>query len=650
MRKQRNELGRAVFYTRDSGGKHEQTPIEYLAWAERETDRLGLQFNGTCDAIQEMMRTGAPTIGDLYFDYCVQGHLMKRPALDALKERVKNDQSVSHVFVPRRDRLARPDDPLEGVKLEQDLRMHGITLVFMDRTLPPLKRSGRRDVIETLTTMLDYDVSGKFRQDLSAKVIYAQLRLAKQGYSAGGRPSFGFRRWLVREDATPVRELMAGEIVRQGGHHVMWLPGPQAELDLVRRILEMLETMPAARVARQLTSEGIPSPDSGRKRTDNGVEHAVSGVWHQSTIVNIARNSLLRAIVSYGQRSMGDQYRHSPTGPRALGDEDLRADGKPRVVRNGEAELIRVQGKFEPPVNPELVERVTRLLDLRAGTQRGKPRSRDPGQNPLGGRIYDLNCTWPMYRAPYNGTFRYVCGGYLQSHGHQCSYNHVDGIKAARFSLAAIRHYALRPDRLEQLRVKLQQRATAESQRLNEGKELEAMRGELAATRKKLTVASQNLGLAQTPDQFQAVSRVFDDLKKEEARLLLEVEALEQRPRSTGTAHVELSAALSTLDKLADLAKDRTNLPALTELFRQLNVQLFVRFQPIKLKKRVESRVAGGVLTLGSANPPVEKYSGATATKTLKATRQSTTTSVAADDFRHGSAESLRNVSRGDKI
>src|SRR5689334_20200365 len=125
---------------------------------------------------------------------------------------------------------------------------------------------------------------------------------------------------------TLVRQLTDGERVRMAGHHVIHWPvdDDDPEMVVVRRILEMLEQMPAARVAATLTTEGIPSPDHGRMRTDRGIAHTTSGDWHSTTIVNIARNSLLVALSSFGRRSMGDQLRFTSTGPRPLTDGDLR--------------------------------------------------------------------------------------------------------------------------------------------------------------------------------------------------------------------------------------------------------------------------------------------------------------------------------------
>src|SRR3954468_20273131 len=321
----RPAAGRAVFYSRDSGGRHETTPGEYVLWAQRVAAQHGVAFDGTPERIEAMIRSGLSRDGDLFLDYGVTGNQLSRAGLDALIKPALTDAGVSHVLIPRRDRFARPDDPIDGMKLENLLREGGLTLVFMDRVVPPLERGRRRDVGELIVAMLDYNHAGEFRRELAQKMIYAQTALAKAGFSVGGRPKFGFRRWLARDDGTPVRQLVEGESVKMAGHHVVWLPGPEEELAVIRRILKMLETMPASRVAATLTAEKIPTPDHDRMRTDNGFRHRNSGVWNQSVIQNIARNTLLSAVASYGRRSMGDQLRYSAEGPRVLGESDLRA-------------------------------------------------------------------------------------------------------------------------------------------------------------------------------------------------------------------------------------------------------------------------------------------------------------------------------------
>ena len=55
MSKQRCSKGRALFYTRDSGGEHDQTPAQYVGWAQRKARDLGLAFSGTSETINNMM-------------------------------------------------------------------------------------------------------------------------------------------------------------------------------------------------------------------------------------------------------------------------------------------------------------------------------------------------------------------------------------------------------------------------------------------------------------------------------------------------------------------------------------------------------------------------------------------------------------------
>jgi hypothetical protein len=397
----------------------------------------------------------------VFLDYGVSGNVLSRQGLNALLQEAMDDLEVTHVFIPRRDRLCRPDDPVDGLRLENLLRESGVTLVFMDRVCPPLVKGRRRDIAEMIATLIDYEKSGKDRRELGEKMVYAQLRLAGLGFSVGGRPPYGFRRWLAREDGTLVRQLADGERVRMPGHHVVWYPGPEEELAVIRRVLAMLETMPASRVAATLTAEGVPTPDWGRERTDGGVRHRTSGVWLQSTVTGIARNPLLACLSAYGRRSMGDQVRFSPEGPRDLAEADRRPDGKPKVVRNPESALVKrpVAAVYEPILDPERQAQLVALLDQRGGTQRGKSRSRDPGQNPLGCRVFDMMCRWPMYRQPYGGAFRYTCGLYQQSHGAQCAHNHVDGPTAVRFVLGCLRQRVLTPRLLGKLERRLRELA-----------------------------------------------------------------------------------------------------------------------------------------------------------------------------------------------
>lgn len=653
---QRSSSGRGLFYSRDSGGRHETTPGQYVLWALQKAHELQVDFQGTPEQIEVMIRDGLSHNGDLFLDYGVTGNKLSRQGLDALINLALNDHSVSHVFIPRRDRFARPDDPLDAMRLENLLSGGGLTLVFMDKVVPPRKRGRNRDISHDIVALIDYQQAGDFRRELAQKILNAQLTLARAGFSTGGRAPYGFRRWLVRFDGTAVRALADGEYVRMAGHHVVWLPGPEEEWVIIRRILSMLKTTPASRVAAFLTSEGIPSPDAGRTRVDRGVRHATSGVWHQTTITNIARNPLLLAIVSYGRRSMGDQLRFAPEGPRDLQDSDLRNDQQPKVIANAEANRISVPARFEPLVDLDQHRELLRKLDERGATQRGKARSRKPGENPLGARVFDMACGWPMYRQPYNGSFRYLCGLYQQSHAAECSHNHVDGRVATSFLLASMRQRIL----VSGFRTKIEQKLRALAERQhgpNHGlDELNRLRTSLSDVRQKRDLAAKNLALAANEDQHRAIAAVFDQLAQEEQTLTERLRKAEEASDSTADVEAELASALSALDHIADLAQDPANLESIGLLFTRLNVRLFLKFEEVQQKKRRVHKVAGGVVTFGTSPPPIPLYEGPTGRRALQSRvdiEASALSSPAAPQNLHPSSQegqSSGNVSRGERI
>lgn len=393
------------------------------------------------------------------------------------------------------------------------------------------------------------------------------------------------------------------------GHHVVWLPGPPEELVVIRRILNALEMMPASRVAEMLTKEKVPPPDNGRYRKSSGVRRLRSGVWYAGTVNAIAGNSLLAAVAQYGRRSMGDKLRFSKDGPRELVDQDYREDNKPKVIINPTEKCIVTDTKFEPLITSAERHELIRVLDRRGGSQRGKPRSRTPGENPLGTRIFDLNCGWTMYREPYNGAFRYKCGLYQQSHGQQCRHNHVDGLLATKFTLSCLRQKLLKL--LPQVEQRLRDFAAASAANTPVKTEADGITIELVTLQEELKIVSSNLARAKSDAQYQAVSTQFDQLKAREESLQIKL-AEAKATQTSGKAEINMKAIVGGLEKLLALASDKPKLKLAGEAIQKPNAKLFLMFDQVAVKKRTLNRITGGILTLGDSVPPIEVFKGPT--------------------------------------
>jgi len=646
-KKSRPAAGRGLFYNRDSGGKHEMSPGQYLIQAQTKAKELGVRLSGSVTQFQDMIKDGRSSNGDIFFDYCVRGNVLTRPGLSALMEEVEADCSVSHVFVHHRDRLARPDYPHEGVALENKIRTAGVTLVVGDLVLKPLKRGYRQDIGELVTAQIDYHTTGQFRDDHAEKMIAAKSALARGGYSTGGRPPYGFRRHLVNVNGKVVRELVDGERVRLAGHHVAWLPGPAEELDVIFRIVEMLETLPAMRVAQLLTDAKIPTPNAGRKRTDNGHEHTVSGRWSQTTVVAIARHPLLRAMVAFGRRTMGERRRFTPDGPRHVEDEDFRPDGQPKVRQVDPKNQIIVPASFDALITPEGAMKLDEILDRRASSQRGKPRSQNPERNPLGCRIFDMACSRTMYRIPKGeGKYSYTCAQYMQSKGQACDHNCISGPAAVKVGVEVIRQHFHDPELRQRLRDKLETRLSLPNKHASKTDELARASASILEAKARLDRVGRNMALASNDDQLEVMKKAFDEIGEEVRTLERRIVTLSAAPAEDISDHRRVEMAMELLDRLPDLVACADEDGKAKELFQIMDLKMFLSFEKIQKTKRVVNKLAGGIVTLGAASPPIQPYSGPMSRRHVQKALEAVSEAPSSGE----GDQSLGNVSRGDMI
>jgi hypothetical protein len=107
---------------------------------------------------------------------------------------------------------------------------------------------------------------------------------------------YGFVRVLVNASGTVIEELTPGKTVRQEGCHVRAIPRFPEKIVVWLQILEWKALgWGTKRISKALNDRGIPSPDAGRKRTDHGVRHLVSGKWNHNTVADLCRKPVRKA-------------------------------------------------------------------------------------------------------------------------------------------------------------------------------------------------------------------------------------------------------------------------------------------------------------------------------------------------------------------
>jgi DNA invertase Pin-like site-specific DNA recombinase len=102
-------------------------------------------------------------------------------------------------------------------------------------------------------------MAGEYSRELSAKVFQGQCRLIELGYRQGGPAGFGLRRMLIDEKGQPKGELRLGEKKSIQMDRVILVPGPDEEVEVVRRIYRLFldDRRTEGEIARALNAEGI---------------------------------------------------------------------------------------------------------------------------------------------------------------------------------------------------------------------------------------------------------------------------------------------------------------------------------------------------------------------------------------------------------
>ena len=273
-----------LIYLRRSGDRQETSLRKQLDWALHAAEQHDVGIEASVDDIPYMQAKGLSSYKSIRLDDAITGAELGRPGLKALVDDVQRDTSLSHIFVFKRNRLGRPDSPVDMMVIEDGLLREGVTIVRSDGVAQPAP-GGEPQIAEYIGMLVDYHKSGEDLRELAEQMIRTQLQLARAGFWTGGNAPYGFARVLVNENGEIQEVLPKGKRVRQRGCHVVIIPHDQGKIRVWLQILRLKERgLGYKRIATHLNGKGIPSPGAGTVRTDHGVKHEVSGKWTHTSV------------------------------------------------------------------------------------------------------------------------------------------------------------------------------------------------------------------------------------------------------------------------------------------------------------------------------------------------------------------------------
>lgn len=168
-------------------------------------------------------------------DEGISGLTANRPGFQELFNTwVTNPQAdrIDYILVYDASRFGRFQEMSEVWRWLGLCNERGIRLATATRGLPRNETS----VVDSFIITLDFSMSGEFSKVLSEKVAYGSIKVAEQGYSAGGTAPYGYSRVLLSEDRERIGILEVGEHKIISNQRVTFEPSQKGEADVVKRI------------------------------------------------------------------------------------------------------------------------------------------------------------------------------------------------------------------------------------------------------------------------------------------------------------------------------------------------------------------------------------------------------------------------------
>ncbi len=197
-----------------------------------------------------------------------------RQALQQLIQDVESGQADFNVIlVYDVSRWGRFQDADESAYYEYICRRAGIQVAYCAEQF---ENDG--SPVSTIVKGVKRAMAGEYSRELSAKVFAGQCRLIELGFRQGGPAGYGLRRVLIDQQGNTKGELSRGEHKSLQTDRVILVPGPDAEIQVVRSIYKWFIDggLNEAEIARRLNEQGI--------RTD------LDRCWTRATVREILSN------------------------------------------------------------------------------------------------------------------------------------------------------------------------------------------------------------------------------------------------------------------------------------------------------------------------------------------------------------------------
>ncbi len=230
--------------------------VRAAEYVRMSTEHQKYSTDNQAEAIRRYAEQRGYEIVRTYADEGKSGlNLGGRLALQRLLDDVESGRAdFKALIVYDVSRWGRFQDPDEAASCELRCRRAGVQVHYCAEQFENDGSIGS-SIIKTVKRAM----AGEYSRELSVKVFAGQANLIRLGYRQGGAAGFGLRRLLVDQAGESKGTLGRGEHKSIATDRVILVPGPEAEVEIVREVYSLfVERGQSEReIADQLNQRGI---------------------------------------------------------------------------------------------------------------------------------------------------------------------------------------------------------------------------------------------------------------------------------------------------------------------------------------------------------------------------------------------------------
>ena len=240
-----------------------------------------------------------------------------RPAFNEMMEEwVKKRQDFDYVLCLDVSRWGRFQDIDMSAEYSGECKRHGKLVVYTTIGMPK-----EDDPLYPLFVHFERFRAARYSKELSDKVWRGCMKIAEQGYWAGGAPPYGMQRLLLNERRDPERPLKPGERKSVQNQRVTLVDGDPDEVAVVLRIFYEFVKLRYSEylIAERLNADGILSP--GGKQWTAGM--VVDRLRYEKYVGTMVYNQTSQKLKTPSRPNPPDEWVRTPKAFNGIVDPEL---------------------------------------------------------------------------------------------------------------------------------------------------------------------------------------------------------------------------------------------------------------------------------------------------------------------------------------